>query len=132
MTAQILDGKMLSETMKAELAPEVEKFVAQTGVRPGLATVLVGENHPGRAYVKNKIKACEVVGITSIRHELPSSTTTIGLRDLLGELNSDAAVHGILVQLPLPKHLDEDIIVEAVDPLKDVDGFGPTSLGLLA
>lgn len=131
MTARILDGKKLAETMQAELAVDVARFVAQTGIKPGLATVLVGDNHPGRLYVKNKIKSCEAVGIASVHHELPGDVTNQQLLAVLAQLNADAAVHGILVQLPLPKHLDEDTIVEALDPLKDVDGFGPASLGLL-
>jgi methylenetetrahydrofolate dehydrogenase (NADP+)/methenyltetrahydrofolate cyclohydrolase len=132
MPAQILDGKKLAQQMQAELAVLVTKFVAETGVRPGLATVLVGENHPGRLYVSNKNKACVACGITSFKHDLPGNTTTSQLCGLIASLNADPAVHGILVQLPLPKQLDEDVVVEAVDPLKDVDGFGPASLGLLA
>ncbi|MFO0842638.1 MAG: bifunctional 5,10-methylenetetrahydrofolate dehydrogenase/5,10-methenyltetrahydrofolate cyclohydrolase [Gemmataceae bacterium] len=131
MTARILDGKALAQAMQAELAADVARFVEQTGVRPGLATVLVGENHPGRLYVKNKVRQCGAVGITSFHEELPSSVTDREMLALVGRLNADPAVHGILVQLPLPRHLNEDALVEALDPLKDVDGFGPTSLGLL-
>jgi methylenetetrahydrofolate dehydrogenase (NADP+)/methenyltetrahydrofolate cyclohydrolase len=131
MTARILDGKQLAQTMQTELAAEVAAFTRDTGVRPGLATVLAGENHPGRLYVKNKVRACEAVGIASIRHELPAPTTA-ELLGLIGQLNADPAVHGILVQLPLPKVIDEPAVVDAVAPLKDVDGFGPVSLGLLA
>jgi methylenetetrahydrofolate dehydrogenase (NADP+)/methenyltetrahydrofolate cyclohydrolase len=132
MTAQILDGKQLAQTMQAELKDEVARFVQQTGVRPGLATVLVGENHPGRLYVKNKVAGCERVGIASVHRELPGGISNAELLGVLGGLSADPAIHGILVQMPLPKHLDEDAIVAAVDPLKDVDGFSPTSLGLLA
>jgi methylenetetrahydrofolate dehydrogenase (NADP+)/methenyltetrahydrofolate cyclohydrolase len=131
MTARILDGKKLAETMQAELAADVARFAAQAGTKPGLATVLVGENHPGRLYVKNKIRSCEAVGIKSVHHELPGDVTNQGLLAVLARLNADPEVHGILVQLPLPKHIDEDAVVEAIDPLKDVDGFGPASLGLL-
>jgi methylenetetrahydrofolate dehydrogenase (NADP+)/methenyltetrahydrofolate cyclohydrolase len=131
MTARILDGKKLAQEMRDELAACVTTFVQQTDVRPGLATVLVGENHPGRQYVRSKGKACEAVGIASFNHDLPGTTTHYELTALVARLNADPAVHGILVQLPLPKHLDEDAVVAAVDPLKDVDGFGPISLGLL-
>lgn len=131
MTAQILDGKSLAQTMQAELAHEVTKFVEQTGVRPGLATVLVGENHPGRLYVRNKHRACETVGIVSHHHELAGNVSPEEMLRVLAALNQNPAIHGILVQLPLPRHLDEDVIIQAVDPLKDVDGFGTVSLGML-
>lgn len=131
MSAQLLDGKKLAQTLQGELAAEIERFVAETGVRPGLATVLVGENHPGALYVRNKVKGCETVGIRSIKVELPGAITQAELLATIARLNADPTIHGILVQLPLPKHLDEETVVEAVAPLKDVDGFGPTSLGLL-
>ena len=132
MTARILDGKKLAQEMRGELAERVTAFVQQTGVRPGLATVLVGDDKASAQYVRSKGKACEAVGMASFKHDLPGSTTQVELLGLVAKLNADPAVHGILVQLPLPKHLDEDAVNEAVDPLKDVDGFGPTSLGLLA
>jgi methylenetetrahydrofolate dehydrogenase (NADP+)/methenyltetrahydrofolate cyclohydrolase len=132
MTAKILDGKGLAQAMQAELAAEVSAFTRQTGVKPGLAAVLVGENHPGRLYVKNKRKACESVGIDSRLEELPGATTEDELLALIGRLNAAPQIHGILVQLPLPSHIREANVVDAVDPLKDVDGFGPVSLGLLA
>jgi methylenetetrahydrofolate dehydrogenase (NADP+)/methenyltetrahydrofolate cyclohydrolase len=132
MTATILDGKKLAETMQAELAGEVARFTRESGIRPGLAAVLIGDNHPGQVYVRNKRKACEKVGIESWLHERPSSVALVEVLDLIRQLNADRQVHGILVQLPLPKHLEEAAIVDAVDPLKDVDGFGPVSLGLLA
>lgn len=132
MTAQILDGKKLAEQMRAELVPEIAHFSRQTGIIPGLATVLVGENHPGRKYVEGKNRACAVAGIASFHHELPQTTTQDELLALIARLNADPAVHGILVQLPLPRHLNEDAIVDALHPLKDVDGFSPSSLGLLA
>src|SRR5262245_46862213 len=133
MTATTLDGSKLAQAMQLELAGEVARFTQETGgVRPGLAAVLVGENHPGRVYVRNKRKACEAVGIDSWLHELPGAATTDQLLSEIARLNQSAQVHGILVQLPLPKHLDEDAVVDAVTPLKDVDGFGPVSLGLLA
>jgi methylenetetrahydrofolate dehydrogenase (NADP+)/methenyltetrahydrofolate cyclohydrolase len=131
MTARLLDGKQLAQTLQTELTREVAAFQARTGIRPGLAAVLVGDNHPGALYVKNKRKACAAVGIESWLHELPSSTTQGELLALLARLNADPQVHGILVQLPLPRHLDEEKIVDFIHPLKDVDGFGPSSLGLL-
>src|SRR3954471_11850625 len=116
MTAMILDGKKLAQTMQAELSAEVARFTQATGVRPGLAAVLVGENHPGRLYVRNKRRACERVGMESWLHELPSTTSQGELLTLLGRLNMASAVHGILVQLPLPRHLDEPAVVDAVAP----------------
>jgi methylenetetrahydrofolate dehydrogenase (NADP+)/methenyltetrahydrofolate cyclohydrolase len=131
MTARLLDGKQLAQTMQAEIATRVADFARQTGVRPGLATVLVGDNPASQTYVKNKHKACAKAGLASFQHELPASTTQAELLSLLDRLNAEPAVHGILVQLPLPAHLDEPAVVDAVSPLKDVDGFGPESLGLL-
>src|SRR5262245_27514210 len=121
MTAMILDGKKLAQSMQAELAGDVAGFVQQTGVRPGLAAVLVGDNHPGRLYVRNKQKACKEAGIDSWMHELPGSSTQGDLLALIARLNAAPQVHGILVQMPLPKHFDEDSVVDAVAPLKDVD-----------
>jgi methylenetetrahydrofolate dehydrogenase (NADP+)/methenyltetrahydrofolate cyclohydrolase len=131
MTARLLDGKALAGTIREEIRTRVEEFTRSTGVKPGLAAVLVGENHPGRVYVRNKRKACESVGIESWLHELPSSTTQGELLALIHRLNTAPLVHGILVQLPLPAHINEADIVEQVEPLKDVDGFAPESLGLL-
>ncbi len=132
MPAQLLDGNKLKQALEAELAAEVAKFVQAAGVRPGLAAVLTGSNPASQIYVRNKRKACERVGLTSWLHELPPETTRQQLLDLIDRLNADPAVHGILVQLPLPKQIPEEAIVRAVSPLKDVDGFGPESLGLLA
>jgi methylenetetrahydrofolate dehydrogenase (NADP+)/methenyltetrahydrofolate cyclohydrolase len=132
MAATLLDGKQLAQTMEAEIAAAVADFVKHRGYRPGLATVLVGTNDASQRYVRGKHKACQRVGIASFQHELPATTTEAELVLLLAHLNGDAAVHGILVQLPLPAHIREAAIVDAVSPLKDVDGFGPVSLGLLA
>jgi methylenetetrahydrofolate dehydrogenase (NADP+)/methenyltetrahydrofolate cyclohydrolase len=131
MPATLLDGKRLSQTIRAELTAEVQKLVAAHGVRPGLAAVLVGDNPASQIYVRNKRKACADVGLDSWLHELPAATTQAELLDLIGHLNRDPAVHGILVQLPLPKQIDEATIIRAVVPAKDVDGFGPENLGLL-
>lgn len=132
MTAVLLDGKKLAETMQAEMKQAVADLLREKGVRPGLAAVLVGDNPASKIYVSNKRKACEKVGIASWLHELPGTTTEQELLALVARLNNDPAVHGILVQLPLPKQIDEATIVRAVSPLKDVDGFSPESLGLLA
>jgi methylenetetrahydrofolate dehydrogenase (NADP+)/methenyltetrahydrofolate cyclohydrolase len=131
MPAVLLDGKQLAQTMQAETAAAVEAFVKAKGVRPGLAAVLVGDNAASQVYVRNKRKACEKVGIQSWLHELPAATSQAELLSLVARLNADPAVHGILVQLPLPKQIDEPTIIKAVAPIKDIDGFGPENLGLL-
>jgi methylenetetrahydrofolate dehydrogenase (NADP+)/methenyltetrahydrofolate cyclohydrolase len=130
--AQLLDGKTLAQTMQQEIAAEVATLVRERGVRPGLAAVLVGDNAASKLYVSNKRKACEKAGIASSLHELPQATTQAQLLDLVAQLNEDASVHGILVQLPLPPQIDEAAVIRAVAPAKDVDGFGPENLGLLA
>ncbi len=132
MTALLLDGKQLAQTMQAEIAADVAAFVKQYHTRPGLAAVLVGDNPASQIYVRNKRRACEKVGIDSFLHELPASATQAELLALVARLNADPAVSGILVQLPLPKQINEAAVVDAVEPMKDVDGFGPESLGLLA
>ena len=130
--ATLLDGKMLAQTMQAEIAAEVDVFFRRTGVRPGLAAVLVGENPASQIYVRNKRLACQKVGMESWLHALPKETTQAQLLQLIDQLNGDAQVHGILVQLPLPAQIEEAAIIDAVAPDKDVDGFGARSLGLLA
>jgi methylenetetrahydrofolate dehydrogenase (NADP+)/methenyltetrahydrofolate cyclohydrolase len=132
MTAALLDGKALAQTMQAEIAADATAFTVMHGVRPGLAAVLVGDNDASQRYVRSKQKACEKAGIASWLHHLPQSTAQADLLALVGRLNADPTVHGILVQMPLPPHIDEAAVVDAVSPLKDVDGFGPESLGLLA
>lgn len=129
--ATLLDGKKLAATMQAETAAEVAIFFNKTGVRPGLAAVLVGEDPGSQVYVRNKRVACQRVGMESWLHALPKETTQVQLLDLVAQLNSDHKVHGILVQLPLPRQIDETTIIQAVAPHKDVDGFGTQSLGLL-
>ncbi len=130
--ARILDGKQLAQTMQQEIAAEAAAFAAKHGVMPGLAAVLVGDNAASHLYVKNKRKACEKTGLESWLHHLPADAPQAGLLDLVAQLNGDRRVHGILVQLPLPKQIDEMTVLCAVSPLKDVDGFGPENLGLLA
>ena len=132
MAAQILDGKKLAQAIEAETAAGVRALVEATGVRPGLAAVLTGDDPASKIYVRNKRKACERAGLASWLHELPQQTTQDQLLDLVARLNADPAVHGILVQLPLPKQIREEAVIRAVSPAKDVDGFGPENLGLLA
>jgi len=132
MSAVLLDGKQLAQTMQAEIAAETAELLRTRGIRPGLAAVLVGDNEASKLYVRNKRRACDKVGIASFLHELPADTSESDLLALVARLNADSAVHGILVQLPLPLHINEAAIVDAVSPLKDVDGFSPHSLGLLA
>lgn len=128
----LLDGKKLAQAMQAEIAEKVKDLHAAKGIRPGLAAVLVGDNPASQVYVRNKRKACELAGMTSWLHELPKETTQAQLLDLVDKLNVDRQVHGILVQLPLPQQIDENVIIHAVSPAKDVDGFGVQSLGYLA
>jgi methylenetetrahydrofolate dehydrogenase (NADP+)/methenyltetrahydrofolate cyclohydrolase len=131
MTARIIDGKELARQMQAEIAAGVAELVTSGGPRPGLAAVLVGDDPASQRYVRNKRRDCEKVGITSWLHHLPADTPQDELIALVHRLNADPAVHGILVQLPLPRHIHEADVVDAVSPGKDVDGFGPESLGLL-
>jgi methylenetetrahydrofolate dehydrogenase (NADP+)/methenyltetrahydrofolate cyclohydrolase len=128
----VLDGRKLAQTMQQEIAAAVAQLVREQGVRPGLAAVLVGDNPASEIYVRNKRRACAQVGIDSRLHRLPQDVTQTELLDLLDRLNTDPGVHGILVQLPLPPHIDEEVVLRAVTPSKDVDGFGPENLGLLA
>lgn len=132
MTARIIDGKALAADIQAEVARDVQARLEAGMSRPGLATVLVGDDPASHTYVRFKRKACQEVGIQSFAHELPASTSEAELLALLADLNSDWAVHGILVQLPLPDHLDEETILRAVSVEKDVDGFHPLNLGRLA
>ncbi len=129
MTATILDGKALAEEIQAELAREVTEFKSQSGVVPCLAAVLAGDNPASQVYVRSKQKGCERIGMTSQLHRPPAGISLDGLLDLIDQLNRDPAVHGILVQLPLPKGLDESRVLQAVDPLKDVDAFHPDNVG---
>lgn len=131
MTAQIIDGKGIAQTIQDEVAQEVVNLKAQ-GIQPGLATVLVGENPASQVYVRMKHRRCEEVGIYSIGHTLPVEASQAQVEDLVRQLNSDPKIHGILVQLPLPDHLDEEAILNAVSLEKDVDGFHPVNIGRLA
>ncbi len=132
MTAIKLDGNALAKTIRAEIAEEV-KALAQQGRRPpGLATVLVGDNPASHVYVRNKRKACEQAGMTSFHYQLPATLSQQDLLDLIAQLNADPAVHGILVQLPLPKQINEGAVIRAITPAKDVDCFHPENVGLVA
>jgi len=132
MTARILDGRALAQTMQAEIAAEVAEQVGRGGPRPGLAAVQVGDNDASSRYVRGKIEACERAGLASFPYRLPADTTEPQLLNLVERLNCEPDVHGILVQLPLPPQIDEGTIISAVLPTKDVDGFHPTNQGLLA
>ncbi len=127
-TAKIIDGKKMAAAMRAEMAKEV-KQLAKKKIVPGLAVVLVGSDPASEVYVRMKRKACEEVGVASFSHDLPENTGERKLLNLIKKLNEDKRVHGILVQLPLPKQIDEKKVLNAIDPLKDVDGFHPISVG---
>jgi methylenetetrahydrofolate dehydrogenase (NADP+)/methenyltetrahydrofolate cyclohydrolase len=131
MTAQILDGKLTADQLRDEIANEVQAWSATGNPPPTLAAVLVGNDPASQVYVRNKEKGCEKVGIHSRLIRRPANTTTHDLLALLGELNSDPAVNGILVQLPLPSQIDSQKVLDAVSPLKDVDAFAPENVGLL-
>lgn len=128
---EIIDGKKIASLIKDELKDEVNAL-KQRCIYPGLAVILVGDNSASKVYVGNKKKACEYVGIKSFTYELPEDTSEEELLDLIETLNNDQAVNGILVQLPLPKHMDEQKVILAIDPRKDVDGFHPQNVGALS
>jgi methylenetetrahydrofolate dehydrogenase (NADP+)/methenyltetrahydrofolate cyclohydrolase len=132
MPARLIDGKALAASIKAEIRLQTEDM-AQRGLRrPGLAVVMVGDNPASEVYVRNKRTACADAGIVSVAHDLPYSATQEELLHLLDTLNRDPAIDGILVQLPLPRHLQQAAIIEKIDPAKDVDGFHPYNVGRLA
>jgi methylenetetrahydrofolate dehydrogenase (NADP+)/methenyltetrahydrofolate cyclohydrolase len=130
--AQILDGRVTADQVKKEVATEVRRLLDQHGAKPRLVAVLVGDDDASAVYVRNKVRACAEVGIESDQRLLPASTTNTELLALIRSLNQSNDVDGILVQLPLPTEIDEASILEAVDPAKDVDGFHPSNVGLLA
>jgi methylenetetrahydrofolate dehydrogenase (NADP+) / methenyltetrahydrofolate cyclohydrolase len=131
MTAHIIDGKGFADKLKQHLATEVARLKAEHSLTPCVSFVLVGEDPASHYYINAKAKTCASVGITSRDVKLPATTTQEELLELLARLNQDASVHGILVQLPLPAHLDEREIINAIDPIKDVDGFHPLNAGKL-
>ncbi len=132
MTASIIDGKAYAAELRAEIRRMVAGLRASHGVTPGLAVVLVGADPASQVYVRNKDKAVTEVGMTSFPHHLPATVTQAALLDLVRTLNTDPRVHGILVQLPLPRGLDAQEVLNAIDPAKDVDGFHPVNAGRLA
>jgi methylenetetrahydrofolate dehydrogenase (NADP+)/methenyltetrahydrofolate cyclohydrolase len=132
MPATILDGKALAKTMQAEIAAQVAEQVRRGGPKPGLAAIQLGSRDDSTRYVTNKIRACEKADISSYFHHLPVETTQSELLSLVANLNADARVHGILVQLPLPPQINETVVLGSVDPRKDVDGFHAENLGRLA
>lgn len=125
----LIDGKIISSQFEQELARRAELLRQEKGITPGLAVVLVGNDPASEFYVKSKVKACERLGFKSVKHALPSDTTELDLLSLIDELNNDITIHGILVQLPLPKHINEQHVIERISPQKDVDGFHPISVG---
>lgn len=129
MPAQLIDGKALAAKLRSELAGEAKRLTA-AGHRPGLAVILVGDDPASAVYVRNKVKACEEVGIRSWQYNLPANTSEQALLERIAALNADDAVHGILLQLPLPKHLNADTILPAIAFEKDVDGLHATNAGL--
>jgi methylenetetrahydrofolate dehydrogenase (NADP+) / methenyltetrahydrofolate cyclohydrolase len=131
VAARLIDGKALAQQVRDRLAREAAALLAQKGIKPGLATILVGEDPASQIYVRNKQKACEMAGIHVDDHKLPTGTTQAELLALIDKKNRDPQIHGILVQLPLPKHIDSKVILEAVSPQKDADGFHPYNLGRL-
>lgn len=132
MNAQILDGKALAKTIRHELKEQVSSFQTSTGIQPGLAVILVGDNPASQVYVRNKGKACVEVGMKSVQHDLDASTSQEELIALIDTLNRDETIHGILVQLPLPDHINQHTVLERILPQKDVDGFHPVNVGLLS
>ena len=131
MTAQTLDGKALAQTVRHELTHTIAKHLASGGVKPGLAVLLVGDDPASQVYVRNKVKACAEVGVASTLLHLPADTTQHALLQHIEQLNQDPLVHGVLVQLPLPPQLDEALVMAAIDPTKDVDGFHVANAGAL-
>jgi methylenetetrahydrofolate dehydrogenase (NADP+) / methenyltetrahydrofolate cyclohydrolase len=132
VTARIIDGKAIAQSLKQEVRAATDSLAARGLRRPGLAVVMVGDHPASAIYVRNKRKACEETGIVSVAHDLPHSTTEIELLHLIDRLNRDAAIDGILVQLPLPHHIRSTAVLERIDPTKDVDGFHPYNVGRLA
>ena len=132
MSATIIDGKAFAAKVRGQVAEHVARIKADHGLTPGLAVVLVGEDPASQVYVRSKGKQTVEVGMNSYEHKLDAETSEADLLALIDKLNNDPAVHGILVQLPLPKHLNEDLVINSINPAKDVDGFHISNVGLLA
>ena len=131
MTAQIISGTQLASQIKSNVAQQISQYIAQGKRAPGLAVILVGADPASQVYVGSKRKSCAEIGITSKSYDLPETTTEQALLELIEELNQDAEINGILVQLPLPKHIDSTKVIEQISPEKDVDGFHPYNVGRL-
>ena len=131
MSAKIIDGNKIAEIIRSELSQEIQALKQDQNVTPGLAVVLVGDNPASKVYVRNKNRSCHAIGIYSEQHDLSAETPENELLDLIDKLNADDKIHGILVQLPLPDHIDENKVINAILPEKDVDGFHPVNLGKL-
>ena len=131
MSAQIIDGKEFAANVRSQVAEHVVRLKADHGIIPGLAVVLVGEDPASQVYVRSKGKLTVEVGMNSVEHKLDVNTSETDLLAVVDQLNNDPAIHGILVQLPLPKHLNEDLVINSIDPAKDVDGFHISNVGLL-
>lgn len=131
MSAQIIDGKAFAAKVRGQVGEHVAALKADHGITPGLAVVLVGEDPASQVYVRSKGKMTNEVGMKSVEHKLDEATSEADLLALIEQLNNDATIHGILVQLPLPKHLDEDLVINSINPAKDVDGFHISNVGLL-
>ena len=132
MPASVIDGKAIALELQGEVAEQIKSRVA-AGLRPpGLATILVGDDGASRIYVRNKRRACDAAGIRSFDHDLPGNTPQQALLELIDELNTNEAVDGILVQLPMPEHIEETLVIERITPTKDVDGFHPYTVGRLS
>ncbi len=129
--AKIIDGKAIAEQMRAEMKTQVEELKGKYGLTPGLAVILVGEDPASQVYVRNKTRACDKLGIYSEEYRLPADCLQEKLLELIEKLNQDSKIHGILVQLPLPEQIDEERVLTAIDPAKDVDGFHPVNVGRL-
>jgi len=132
LTAQLIDGKVIADKVRHRVAEEAAHLKATKGITPGLATVLVGENPASATYVRSKQKACEELGMHSVGHHLPADASQEQVEGLVRQLAADSIVHGILVQLPLPSHLNEEAVLNAIPIDKDVDGFHPVNIGRLA
>ncbi len=131
MSAKVIDGKAFAATVREKVATHVARLVDEHGITPGLAVVIVGDDPASQVYVRSKGKATVEAGMKSVEHKLASDTSEEDLLALIDTLNEDRSIHGILVQLPLPRHLNEDLVINAIDPAKDVDGFHISNVGLL-
>jgi len=131
VTASLIDGKAIAARIRAEIAEQVGRFQQETSIQPHLTAILVGDDPASAVYVRNKQRACQQAGIRSTLHRLAGETTHNELLDLVGRCNDDPAMHGILVQLPLPKQIDQQAVLDAVSPYKDVDAFHPENVGLM-